>query len=168
MSTWPLANLQFVAFDTLLGLSVLESAGVIHNDIKADNLVWVRSAGMEVIKIIDFGCARPEGGEAPGPRSRWPPEVLLGGPATHKLDIWSLAVTVRELAGWKIKANTHEAVMAQALSICQPGAVDEVLGEGWQLSEKAGLGQLLNMALVRDPSMRASAAQLLQLMQQTP
>ena len=42
---------------------------------------------------------------------------FLGGPATQKLDIWGLAVTVRELAGWKIKATTHEAVMAQDLSI---------------------------------------------------
>jgi len=230
-------NLQVVAHGALEGLKRLELAGVVHNDIKADNLMWVEVpvsaskgelASLEpqmrpMVRIVDFGCARldyreeepgrnwalAEGGA--GHLGKWSPEMTLRLPISHKGDVWGLAVALCELhCGrnvWRNEQDTAEVVLAQALGLCnlysgvpmsmirrspldirqlytpaprhfpvrrnmldgsleviQPTfwGLEQVLGRNWQEAGKAGLHELLHAALVLDPMVRPSAAQLLE------
>lgn len=78
-----LANLRLVAFGVLSGLMLLDKAGIVHNDIKPDNLIWTKDGGPRV-KIVDFGCARIDQREKKldltGP---WPRAVLVTWGSGH-------------------------------------------------------------------------------------
>jgi serine/threonine protein kinase len=133
-------NLRVVAHGGLRGLMYLDRAGVVHNDVKPDNIIWVQAPmhhGVPVetptVQIVDFGCARldqredagrnwslAEGGA--GHLGKWSPEMALRLPITHRGDVWGIAVSLCELhCGrfvWHCEADTAEVVLAQALGIC--------------------------------------------------
>mmetsp|Transcript_320 Transcript_320/g.1107 ORF Transcript_320/g.1107 Transcript_320/m.1107 type:complete len:642 (-) Transcript_320:60-1985(-) len=118
-------TLRQVARGALQGLVLLDQAGIVHNDMKADNLIWVGplnapSAEMPgagegkasflnaSVRIVDFGCARldqreefgrnwslAEGGA--GHLGKWSPEMTLRLPITHRSDVWGVSVSLCEL-----------------------------------------------------------------------
>lgn len=138
-----LRNLQCVANGALRGLMLLDQAGIVHNDVKPDNLIWMDSAARPwndgsgnvspVVRIVDFGCARldqreehgrnwslAEGGA--GHLGKWSPEMTLRLPITHRGDVWGLAISLCELhcgrCVWRNEADTAEVVLAQSIGLC--------------------------------------------------
>jgi hypothetical protein len=90
-----------------LGLQILSAigdahaAGVIHADIKTDNvLVETRRGGMVRAKIVDYGLARlvDEASEGTyGTPEYVAPEVACGQPVSVAADIYSIGITLYEL-----------------------------------------------------------------------
>ena len=89
----------------LLGaLGAIHAAGVVHRDVKPSN-VLLDSAGDA--HLTDFGIAQPEDatqltgtGHVIGTLKYMAPEVLAGGPATERSDLFALGVVLQEaLAG---------------------------------------------------------------------
>ena len=89
----------------LLGaLGAIHAAGVVHRDVKPSN-VLLDSAGDA--HLTDFGIAQPEDatqltgtGQVIGTLKYMAPEVLAGGPATERSDLFALGVVLQEaLAG---------------------------------------------------------------------
>lgn len=88
------------------GIAAAHEAGLIHRDIKPDNLHLVRDpSGDERIKLIDFGIAKSFSGNdedltRPGITLGTPeyiaPELLLGEKATCAADIYSFGAVVFE------------------------------------------------------------------------
>ena len=80
------------------GLARAHDGSVVHRDIKPANLF--RSANGAAL-VGDFGLAHPldANGEAPGTGTpaTAAPEVLNGGPATVRSDVWSLGATMYKL-----------------------------------------------------------------------
>jgi serine/threonine protein kinase len=52
-------TVQYMMRETLKGLAALEAAGVVHNDIRSDNIMVDENTGE--VKIVDFGVAVNEG-----------------------------------------------------------------------------------------------------------
>jgi serine/threonine protein kinase len=84
--------------------------GLIHRDLKPENLFLAEVEAQQIIKVLDFGLARPmsrpgggrvSGGMVLGTPSYMSPEQLRGGPPCAGWDIWSLGVIAHELVtGW--------------------------------------------------------------------
>jgi serine/threonine protein kinase len=130
-----MSNLRHVAKGGCKGLELLSVAGIVHCDLKPDNIMWTEAAtpdGNPLVRIVDFGCARldsryedgrnwslKEGGA--GHLGKWSPEMALRLPITAKADVWGLAVSLLELhcgrTMWSNDDDTVEVILAQALGL---------------------------------------------------
>jgi hypothetical protein len=112
------------------GLRDIHAAGILHRDIKPDNLLLTTNG---VLKITDFGWAA-EAAESPrglaGTFDTMAPEVLLNMPQTGGIDMWSAGavifniVTGRKLVQVNVDIGTtqqrRERVLRQIQSSCPP------------------------------------------------
>ncbi|CAL9683246.1 unnamed protein product [Knipowitschia caucasica] len=96
-----LKELRPMAKGLLEALDSLRSVGVIHTDIKLDNIMFVdQEAKPFKVKLIDFGVAefRKEMhiGDSIQPLAYRAPEVILGLPLSEAVDMWSLGCCLLE------------------------------------------------------------------------
>ena len=94
----PLAARLRVLTDVAAGLAAIHDKGLVHRDIKPDNIM-VRASGQAL--IVDFGLARASafgaGSGVAGTREYIAPEVLAGEAATPASDQYAWWVLVREV-----------------------------------------------------------------------
>jgi serine/threonine-protein kinase len=97
-----------LALQTAAGLSALHAAGIVHCDIKPDNLFLTSAHGSKnSLKILDFGLAEVEGQgvvsevhAVRGTAQFMAPEQVLGDPVDARTDVYSLGVVMfRMLTG---------------------------------------------------------------------
>jgi TolB-like protein len=98
---WP--RLRTVATQLCAGLAAAHDAGVIHRDLKPDNVMIERATDRVV--IMDFGIARggddvgvTQVGALIGTPRYMAPEQLTGGAVDHRSDVFALGVMLFELA----------------------------------------------------------------------
>ena len=98
--TGDLRNKLLIARQIANGLAYVHSKGIIHRDVKPDN-VWIDSAGN--VKIIDFGVAKTDefsitgAGFTLGTPYYMAPEQVRGDKPTLLVDIYSFGVLLFEL-----------------------------------------------------------------------
>lgn len=92
----------------LSALSVVHAQGIIHRDIKPDNIFLVRRVGMDPLpKLLDFGISKMGSGsdETPhltelgmvmGTPFYMAPEQARGDKIDHRIDLWAVGVVLYE------------------------------------------------------------------------
>ena len=95
--------IQIYAFQLIAGLNFLSELNIVHADLKPDNILV--SADLKQLKISDFGSAYLLSDPAavqPTPylvsRFYRAPEIILGLNIDQRIDMWSLATSLAELA----------------------------------------------------------------------
>jgi serine/threonine-protein kinase len=97
------ADAVWYGFQTLSGLIHIHEAGVVHMDMKPENILV---NGRERVKIIDFGVCQPIStgwrrffarSEANGSPSYMSPEQIQGRAVDGRSDIYSLACVIYEM-----------------------------------------------------------------------
>lgn len=106
-------NIKKILLDSLLALEYLHSRGIIHGDIKPDNIVMVDG----VAKLIDFGlafykCRQELKSYILITCNYRPPEIYLRRDYNEKVDIWALACSLYEImAGRPLFSGEDESVL---------------------------------------------------------
>ncbi len=120
----PLQRVLDCAWQVLRGLAAAHAAGIVHRDIKPSNLMLVEGG---LYKLVDFGLADvadggdlTASGDVMGTFRYLPPERRRGVEAGPPGDLWSLGVTLIEMA-------TGERPTADGQPSCSfPGATPAV------------------------------------------
>ncbi|KAJ8341768.1 hypothetical protein SKAU_G00340590 [Synaphobranchus kaupii] len=148
-----------VCLSVLRALSYLHTQGVIHRDIKSDSILLTNDGR---IKLSDFGfCARVSG-EVQKRRSLvgtpyWmAPEVISRVPYGPEVDIWSLGVMIIEMVDGEPPYFNEPPLQAMR-------RIRDNLPPRLKDSQKVSpvLRAFLDLVLVREPSQRATAQELL-------
>jgi eukaryotic-like serine/threonine-protein kinase len=87
-----------LAIQAARGLAVAHANGVVHRDVKPDNL-FLSSQGM--LKVLDFGLAKIDrmdgltsAGTVIGTLEYMSPEQIRGQAVDHRTDIWALGIVL--------------------------------------------------------------------------
>ncbi|KZZ95693.1 Protein kinase-like domain protein [Ascosphaera apis ARSEF 7405] len=99
-----LKAIRVYAHQMFLGLSLFRKCGILHADLKPDNLLVNESRN--ILKVCDLGSASSasENEITPYLVSRFyrAPEIILGIPYDYAIDMWSIGCTLYELYTGKI------------------------------------------------------------------
>ncbi len=95
----PTADALRIGAQVAEGLASAHGSGIIHRDVKPENLVFDRGGR---VKIVDFGLAVPRStgrssGSTGGTIAYMSPEQLSGEPCEERSDLWSLGVVLFEM-----------------------------------------------------------------------
>ncbi|KAF7590562.1 U4/U6 small nuclear ribonucleoprotein prp4 [Aspergillus hancockii] len=99
-----LKAIRAYAQQIFLGLSLLRKCNILHADLKPDNLLV--NEQRNILKVCDLGSASPATDNEITPylvsRFYRAPEIILGIPYDHAIDVWSIGCTLFELYTGKI------------------------------------------------------------------
>jgi serine/threonine-protein kinase len=164
---WPEA--LEILHGVLLGLRHAHERGVVHRDIKPDNVFLARKEGELVVKILDFGIAKLYAGSAEDPASTragltvgtpayLSPEQAVGGEITPVSDIYSATVVLYEMIAGRTPFGDKDPLAMLGAHISRPPpAISEVapdVGAGLP----PGLEDMLQRGLIKTAADRISSA----------
>jgi serine/threonine protein kinase len=93
-----------IAMQVAEALAAAHEAGVVHRDLKPDNVQVRRVGHTDVVKVLDFGLAKIAGasrltraGIVYGTPHYMSPEQASGDPSDHRVDIYALGVVMYEM-----------------------------------------------------------------------
>ena len=101
----PLDRVRAITLQILGGLAAIHRAGLVHADMKSDNVLVDASPAGDRVTIIDFGLARPSGTNAwhggpsivSGTPEYMSPEQIRGEPITAAADLYAVGVILYEM-----------------------------------------------------------------------
>jgi serine/threonine-protein kinase len=147
-----------VAADIAAGLDAAHQIGVVHRDVKPENIM-IEPSGRSV--VLDFGIARlvdrstlTRKGRIVGTLPYMAPESVSGKPVDARSDVYSLAVVLYEMLTGKVPLDDKEEaalffkimnVPPDPVSVRMPGL-------------PAGVDRILGRALAKDPDARQGTA----------
>ncbi|KAG6393757.1 hypothetical protein SASPL_144326 [Salvia splendens] len=149
-------TIRFYADQIARGLNYLHRVGIVHCDVKGENLLIAGDGGL---KIADFGCAKHAaggGGGFAGTPAYMSPEAARGEEQGFPADVWAMGCTIVEMA---TGANPWSGMKDPAAALYRVGySGDSPAIPGWLSGEAR---DFVAKCLVRDSEERWTAAELL-------
>jgi len=102
----PVKRIVAIMTQVCAALEAAHAKGVVHRDLKPDNVFVVKRNGADFVKVLDFGVAKLRGGGdlaetttgmIIGTPHYMAPEQALGREVTRATDIWAAGVVLYEL-----------------------------------------------------------------------
>jgi serine/threonine protein kinase len=154
------------------GLAAAHAAGVIHRDLKPDNVFLSRTGDREFVKLLDFGVAKMAGagrltraGMVFGTPHYMSPEQAAGQNVDHRADIYALGVILYECLTGRVpfEADTYMGVLTKHM-FATPEPIDRLVPASSRLG---ALGPIAMRCLQKDPHDRyASMAEVVAAIEQ--
>ena len=150
-----------VANQIAAGLSEAHASGIIHLDIKPQNILVTKNG---TVKVTDFGIARvardvtlKAGGGSMGSVHYFSPEQARGGYIDHKSDIYSLGIVLFEMVTGQVPFDGDNVVAVAMQQINDP--LPDILSMNPSVSP--GLVNIINKACEKSAAQRyASVAEM--------
>jgi serine/threonine-protein kinase len=149
-----------------LGLEAVHQAGVIHRDLKPDNIMLVREADGIIPKLVDFGISRPEVERIDGKKRLTHPGAFMGTPwymspeqarraeGDRRSDIYSMGVIIYEaLVG---QAPFDHPELPALLEAVKAGGAAPLVSRRPELGVE--LSAIVERAMALDPAARFDTA----------
>jgi serine/threonine-protein kinase len=149
-----------IARDVLAGLSAIHGAGIVHRDIKPQN-VLIGNDG--AVMVTDFGVAHVErdtsltaAGTTVGTAAYMAPEQAQGQAPTPAADVYAVGVMLYEMVTGRLPFNEPTA-MATMLAHIQREAPPPVAPRGMEPVPQ-GVALVIAQAMTKDPTVRFRSA----------
>ncbi|MDI1483282.1 FG-GAP-like repeat-containing protein [Polyangium sp. y55x31] len=156
----PLARAVEIVRDAASALSAAHAAGVLHRDVKPDNLLLSRAG---VVKLVDFGIAAvarapawTEAGSLVGTLAYLPPERAAGRPEDARGDLYSLGAVLYEVV---CGVRPFDEATDMASLLVAVASDDPVSPRARRPDVPPRLEALLLSLLAKDPADRPASAQ---------
>uniref|UniRef100_A0A8D3B0E8 non-specific serine/threonine protein kinase n=1 Tax=Scophthalmus maximus TaxID=52904 RepID=A0A8D3B0E8_SCOMX len=139
-SPLPLKIIRPVLQQVATALKKLKSLGLIHADLKPENIMLVDPTRQPYrVKVIDFGSASHVSKAVCSTylQSRYyrAPEIILGLPFCEAIDMWSLGCVIAELfLGWPLYPGALEYDQIRYISQTQGTPAEQLLNKGTKTS----------------------------------
>src|SRR6476646_9124880 len=151
-----------IVAQSLAGIEEAHLAGVVHADLKSDNIIVdQRRAGIDLVKIVDFGIARlvtgvreAEDRSISGTPEYMAPEVISGAPPSFASDIYAVGIILYELLAYKTPffAGSTTEILANHLKAMIPSLASK------RKSVPRELDGIVAKSLAKHPSDRFQSA----------
>ncbi|MGB8507136.1 MAG: serine/threonine-protein kinase [Pyrinomonadaceae bacterium] len=164
---FPLARVVEIIRQVCGALTAAHAEGVVHRDLKSDNIMLEESGGGDWAKVLDFGIAKiqePVGSQDPGLTA---PNLIIGTPQymspeqcsqaseiDSRSDIYSLGVILFEMLVGHVPftGDSPTAIMMQHLQDAPPSVLDE------RKDLPVSVGRVVARALAKKPQERYQSA----------
>jgi len=154
----PVAEASRLMREILAGLGSIHAAGIIHRDVKSQNVLIARSG---TAKLTDFGIARgsvdsglTDTGMALGTAAYMAPEQATGAPLTPAADIYAAGVILFEMLTGRLPFPGDNPVQVMYQHVNDP----PVLPRSINPAIPAALELVIMQALAKDPAARFPTA----------
>jgi CheY-like chemotaxis protein len=148
-------------------LSAAHAAGIVHRDIKPDNIFLHQGTTGEQVKVIDFDLAAPVGGLGVGAMERGvvagtpeyaAPELFAAGGHDGRADVYSLGITLYEMLCGRLpfRSTSRDPGALATMHLCEPPPPPRRLNP----DIPAEVEEVVLHALAKDPEHRPRAAEL--------
>jgi serine/threonine-protein kinase len=155
-----------IASQICRSLGEAHRAGIIHRDVKPDNIFLISVDGdADYVKVLDFGIAKAVAGEEDvsltadgriiGTPRYMSPEQILAQPVDHRADIYSLGCIIFEmLCGGPPFEQSSTAALMMSHAQQSPPSFSERLTEAQLQAIPPGLENVVRRAMAKNPAQR--------------
>jgi eukaryotic-like serine/threonine-protein kinase len=157
--TLPAERVGRIMLQCAAALGAAHTAGVIHRDLKPDNIYLVRNGDQEFVKLLDFGVAKITGGKRLtrigtvfGTPHYMSPEQAEGKRIDARADIYALGVIMYECFAGHVpfEADTYMGVLTKHMYVV-PEPVEQASPDA---STLGAFGQIVMRCLSKTPEER--------------
>ena len=152
------AEATAIAVTITRSLSEAHASGLVHRDLKPDNVFLHEVAGNEpMVKVLDFGIVKSQDSSltdtdsAVGTPRYMSPEQVIGSPVDARSDLYSLGIVLYQLVSGVVPFRGATPV---ATAIMHVGSVPEPIGKVALTPLSEAFAAIVHRALAKDPSDR--------------